>query len=83
MAWRAAVITFPGSNCDRDMAVALAMAVAELDRRPPRRPTRGYSAVIGNRAPRESPLILRRGVGEIRPAADGQMQAELGRALGQ
>ncbi len=23
MAWRAAVITFPGSNCDRDMAVAL------------------------------------------------------------
>lgn len=24
MAWRAAVITFPGSNCDRDMAAALA-----------------------------------------------------------
>ena len=23
MSWRAAVITFPGSNCDRDMAVAL------------------------------------------------------------
>ena len=23
MAWRAAVVTFPGSNCDRDMAVAL------------------------------------------------------------
>ena len=23
MAFRAAVITFPGSNCDRDMAVAL------------------------------------------------------------
>ena len=23
MSWRAAVVTFPGSNCDRDMAVAL------------------------------------------------------------
>ena len=23
MAWRAAIVTFPGSNCDRDMAVAL------------------------------------------------------------
>ena len=24
--WRAAVVTFPGSNCDRDMAVALERA---------------------------------------------------------
>ena len=27
---RAGVITFPGSNCDRDIAVALAAAEAEL-----------------------------------------------------
>ena len=26
MSWRAAVVTFPGSNCDRDMAVALERA---------------------------------------------------------
>lgn len=26
MSWRAAVVTFPGSNCDRDMAVALEAA---------------------------------------------------------
>ena len=26
MAWRAAVVTFPGSNCDRDLAVALEAA---------------------------------------------------------
>ena len=26
MAWRAAVVTFPGSNCDRDLAVALERA---------------------------------------------------------
>lgn len=29
MAFRAAVITFPGSNCDRDMAVALELASGE------------------------------------------------------
>ncbi|WP_293449345.1 phosphoribosylformylglycinamidine synthase subunit PurQ [Planktotalea sp.] len=29
---RAAVITFPGSNCDRDLAVGLAMAGAEVKR---------------------------------------------------
>ena len=30
MAFRAAVVTFPGSNCDRDMAVALERASGEL-----------------------------------------------------
>ena len=29
---RAAVITFPGSNCDRDLAVGLEMAGAEVTR---------------------------------------------------
>lgn len=74
-----------------DQAVSLAIAVAEVDRRAPARPARGGSAAVLERQGRlrtgrgHNSLVLggrRYGVSEIRPAADGLGNAELGRALG-
>ena len=67
MAFTSAVITFPGSNCDRDMAVAL----EQISGTAPPRVSHGDAALPG----REVRLLL---VGAGRPYS----ASEVGRALG-